>query len=79
MTVPRQQRDAFIRKATWFHMLARIKAAKEAAAVLNEPKALTTDDADLDRPTGPRAVWGPKPNYLTLEERLKRAKVGATS
>jgi len=79
MTVPRQQRAAFIRKARWFHMLARIKAAKEAAVVLNEPKALTTDDADLDRQAGPGAVWGPKPNYLTLEERLKRAKAGATS
>ena len=35
----RQQRAAFIRKARWFHMLARIIAAKEAAVVLNEPRA----------------------------------------
>ena len=40
MTVPRQQRAAFVRKARWFHMLARIKAAKEAAAVFNGPRAL---------------------------------------
>jgi hypothetical protein len=79
MTVPRQQRAAFIRKARWFHMLARIKAAKEAAVVLNEPKALSTDDDGLDRQAGPSAVWGPKSKYLTLEERLKRAKAGATS
>jgi hypothetical protein len=30
MNVPRQQRTAFTRKARWFHMLARIKATKEA-------------------------------------------------
>jgi hypothetical protein len=80
MTVPRQQRAAFVRKARWFHMLARIKAAKEAAVVLNEPKTLTIDGADLDRQDGPDAVGAPKPNYLTLEEKLKRAaKAGATS
>lgn len=74
MTVPRQQRAAFVRKARWFHMLARIKAAKEATALLNEPKALTTDDADLDRQAGPGAVWGPKPKYLTLEVKAKKGK-----
>ena len=31
---------AFVRKARWFHMLARIKAAKEAAVVLNEPQLM---------------------------------------
>jgi hypothetical protein len=33
--VPPQQREAFARKANWFHMLARIAAKKEAAAVNN--------------------------------------------
>ena len=79
MSVPRQQRAAFIRKARWFHMLARIKAAKEAAVVLNEPKAQITDDADRDRYADPAAVWEPKPKYLSLEERLNRAKARATS
>lgn len=34
MNVPRQQRTALTRKARWFHMLARIKAAKEATVAL---------------------------------------------
>ena len=80
MTVPRQQRAAFIRKARWFHMLARIKAAKEAAAVFNGPRALLTNDAGRDGYADPvDAVWGPKPKYLSLEERLNRAKARATS
>jgi hypothetical protein len=29
--VPQQQREAFARKASWFHMLAGIAAKKEAA------------------------------------------------
>lgn len=43
MNVPRQQRAAFTRKARWFHMLARIKAAKEAAVVFKK-KPLESDD-----------------------------------
>ncbi len=31
--VPPQQRAAFARKASWFHMLARIAAKKEAANI----------------------------------------------
>ena len=46
MNVPRQQRAAFTRKARWFHMLARIKAAKEAAVVFKK-NPLLNDDTDL--------------------------------
>jgi hypothetical protein len=62
MTVPRQQRAAFTRKARWFHMLARIKAAKEAGVVLNDSKAFESDDAALGRQTMPSAVWAPGRN-----------------
>lgn len=47
MNVPRQQRAAFTRKARWFHMLARIKAAKEAAVVFKKT-LLLSDDTDLN-------------------------------
>jgi hypothetical protein len=39
MNVPRQQRTAFTRKARWFHMLARIKTAKEAAVAFRAPSS----------------------------------------
>jgi hypothetical protein len=42
MNVPRQQRTAFTRKARWFHMLARIKAAKEAAVAFKAPSSHET-------------------------------------
>jgi hypothetical protein len=46
MNVPRQQRAAFTRKARWFHMLARIKAAKETAVVFKK-NPLPSDVTDL--------------------------------
>lgn len=67
MNVPRQQRAAFTHKARWFHMLARIKAAKEAAVVFKR-KPLTSDDTDLNSQAAPGAVWAPNPKYRTLEE-----------
>jgi len=66
MTVPRQQRAAFTRKARWFHMLARIKAAKEAGGVLNDSKALGRDDDALDRHTMPSAVWALRPGIVRV-------------
>jgi hypothetical protein len=73
MNVPRQQRAAFTRKARWFHMLARIKAAKEAAVVFKK-NPLANDDADLNRRPAPGVVWAPNPKYQTLKERLKIAR-----
>jgi hypothetical protein len=78
MNVPRQQRAAFTRKARWFHMLARIKAAKEAAVVLKR-KPLTSGDTDLYSQVAPGAVWAPSPNYRTLEERLTGVKIRTAS
>jgi len=78
MNVPRQQRAAFTRKARWFHMLARIKAAKEAAVVFKK-NLLPSDDTDLNGQAAPAAVWAPNPKYLTLEERLTSVRTRKTS
>ena len=76
MNVPRQQRAAFTRKARWFHMLARIKAAKEAAVVFDR-KSLTNDDAGLKSQAASGEVWAPNPKYRTLEQRLKSARTAS--
>jgi hypothetical protein len=78
MNVPRQQRAAFTRKARWFHMLARIKAAKEAAVVFNK-NPLPSDVTDLSSQAAPGAVWAPNPKYRTLEERLTSVRAIKTS
>ena len=78
MNVPRQQRAAFTRKARWFHMLARIKAAKEAAVVFKK-NLLPSDDTDLNGQAAPGAVWAPNPKYRTLEERLTSVRTRNTS
>jgi hypothetical protein len=68
MNVPRQQRTAFTRKARWFHMLARIKAAKEATVAFRPP---VSDGAGLGEQTAQGPVWAPRPKYQTLQERLR--------
>ena len=75
MNVPRPQRAAFTRKARWFHMLARIKAAKEAAVVF-KTNPLPSDDTDLNSQA---AVWAPNPKYRSLEERLTSVRTRTTS
>ena len=69
IAVPPQQRAAFAHKASWFRMLALIKAKKEAGAVFKP--ALKT--APL---TGPRhtVIRATKPRYLSLEERLCKSE-----
>lgn len=72
MRVPPQHRAAFARKADWFHMLARIRAKKEAAPVkiphsLDEllsvgwtmPKARSTVAERLERAREERRSAGP--------------------
>jgi hypothetical protein len=71
MNVPRQQRTAFTRKARWFHMLARIKAAKEAT-VARTPVARDGAGQGIQAAQGP--VWVPYPEYRTLEERLNTGR-----
>ena len=56
MNVPRQQRTAFTRKARWFHMLARIKATKEAT-VARTPVASDGAGQGIQASQGP--VWLP--------------------
>ena len=75
INVPRPQRAAFTRKARWFHMLARIKAAKEAAVVF-KANPLPSDDTDLNSQA---AVWAPNPKYRSLEERLTSVRTRTTS
>jgi hypothetical protein len=75
MNVPRQQRAAFTRKARWFHMLARIKAAKEAAVVFKK-NPLASDDSGLNSQVAPGVVWAPNPKYRTL---VDPAIMGATT
>jgi hypothetical protein len=74
MNVPRQQRSAFTRKARWFHMLARIKAAKEAALACKPP---ASHGVGFDRQTAQGPVWAPRPKYQTLQERLLSARTRA--
>jgi hypothetical protein len=45
--VPRQQREAFARKANWFRMLARIAAKKEVAVAKKEATLATRLKAAL--------------------------------
>jgi hypothetical protein len=68
MNVPRQQRTAFTRKARWFHMLARIKVAKEATVALTP---LASDEARQGIQAAQGPVWRPSRKYRTLEERLR--------
>jgi hypothetical protein len=76
MGVPPQQRAAFARKAKWFRMLARVRAKKEAAAVLKERTLLLEA-----RPQAEPALFtgAPRPiaRYETLAERLQRARAAA--
>jgi hypothetical protein len=71
MNVPRQQRTAFTRKARWFHMLARIKAAKEAAVAFRAP---SSHEAGLGGQTAQDPVWAPRPMSQSLQERLRSAR-----
>jgi hypothetical protein len=71
MNVPRQQRTAFTRKARWFHMLARIKAAKEAAVAFRSP---SSNEAGLSGQTAQDPGWAPKPKYQALKERPRSVR-----
>jgi hypothetical protein len=71
INVPRQQRTAFTCKARWFHMLARIKAAKEAAVAFRSP---SSHEAGLGGQTAQEPVWAPRPKYQALQERLRSVR-----
>lgn len=76
MRVPPQHRAAFARKADWFHMLARIRAKKDAAPV-KVPHSEKTTPASRPEITLDELLsvgWMMPKARSTVAEQLERAR-----